>query len=101
MRPATCTSRKRTGPWKASRAKARLIMAVDNLPCELPREASESFSRALTPFVKEMADADFSASFTALKLPDPIKKAVIVHRGGLCSGFRVYAEFCLGPNKPG
>jgi len=34
------------------------IMAVDNLPCELPREASHEFSRALlqhfiTPYVEE------------------------------------------------
>jgi alpha-aminoadipic semialdehyde synthase len=30
------------------------VLAVDNLPTELPIEASEHFSQALFPIVKEM-----------------------------------------------
>ena len=36
------------------------IMAVDNLPCELPRESSHEFSDSLYTFVPEIAKADFT-----------------------------------------
>jgi len=60
-----------------------LVMAVDILPSELPKESSEAFSDALYPYVKAVAEADFSADFEQLKLPAPLKKALIVHRGEL------------------
>ncbi|NJN64790.1 MAG: hypothetical protein HC882_07855, partial [Acidobacteria bacterium] len=34
-----------------------LVLAVDNLPCELPREASLSFGAALRPFIAALANA--------------------------------------------
>ena len=41
------------------------VMAVGNLPCELPREASETFSEALLPFVPGLAHADLTSSLQA------------------------------------
>ncbi|KAJ3340193.1 hypothetical protein HDU93_007283 [Gonapodya sp. JEL0774] len=35
------------------------IMSIDNLPTELPLEASEYFSQALSPFVREMISGNF------------------------------------------
>lgn len=59
------------------------VMAVDILPSELPREASIHFSEALKPYIKKMAETDFSVSFEDLSLPAPIKNAVVVHLGKL------------------
>ena len=69
------------------------IMAVDNLPCELPREASAHFSHILRDMVPDMARADFNAGFESLHLPSYLKKAVIVHRGELTPGYRYLQEF--------
>jgi saccharopine dehydrogenase (NAD+, L-lysine-forming) len=35
------------------------VMAIDNLPCEFPREASAAFSLELKAFVNDIASADF------------------------------------------
>lgn len=57
------------------------VMAVDNLPCEFPKESSEAFSNVLKKYVKIIALADFSVDFASLDLPYPIKKALILHNG--------------------
>ena len=67
--------------------KGPLVMAVDNLPTELPREASGAFGDALLPFVNAMAGCDYSSSFDRLDLPAEVKKAVIAHAGKLAPDF--------------
>ena len=57
------------------------LMTTDCLPCELSKEASESFTDALRPFVPAIASADLSASPRGL--PAPIQRAVILWRGEL------------------
>lgn len=75
------------------RGNGPVVMAVDNLPCELPREASGEFSRALKPFVHQMAKADFNSSFDQLELPDPIKKALILHLGEFTPEYTFMEKF--------
>jgi len=58
-----------------------VVLAVDNLPCELPRESSSAFSKILYDFVPEIAKADFTQDFDKLQLPPPIKKAIILYHG--------------------
>ncbi len=72
-----------------------VVMAVDILPSELPRDASNDFSRVLQPYLPALAAADYSASFEALALPPEIKRAVIVHRGELTPAYR-YLQQHLG-----
>jgi len=60
-----------------------VVLAVDNLPCELPVESSAEFGEALLPLVEPLARADWSRPFDELELPDPIRRGVIVHRGEL------------------
>lgn len=60
-----------------------VILAVDILPSELPREASVYFSGVLMDYVPAIADADYSVAFADLDLPSEIKRAVIVHQGEL------------------
>ncbi|MCP4574373.1 MAG: hypothetical protein GY838_18620 [bacterium] len=73
--------------------KGPVIMAVDNLPCELPREASQHFSTVLRDMVPALADADFQVDFAGLNLPSHLKKAVIAHRGQLAPDYRYLREF--------
>jgi alpha-aminoadipic semialdehyde synthase len=60
-----------------------VVMAVDNLPTELPREASTSFSESLRRFIPAIAKADYTVPFAELDLPEEVKKAVIVYQGKL------------------
>lgn len=71
-----------------------VIMAVDKLPTELPRQASESFGDALTPFLPALARADFTAPLEDLALPPELARAVIAHRGRLAPSF-AYLEPAL------
>jgi len=64
-----------------------VVLAVDILPAELPREASEEFSQTLAHFLPALAKADFSAPFESLSLPPELKSAVIIHRGKLTPDF--------------
>lgn len=70
-------------PREGWTGRGPVVLAVDNLPCELPAEASESFARALGPFVPALLDADWSLPFEKLELPRELKDAVIAHRGRL------------------
>lgn len=70
-----------------------VVMAVDILPSELPREASVDFSAVLREFIPEIAKADYSVDFEDLDLPPEIKRAVIVHKGELTPEYRYIEEF--------
>jgi alpha-aminoadipic semialdehyde synthase len=70
-----------------------VILAVYNLPCELPRESSAYFSNVLKKYVPAIARADYSVPFDSLKLPESIKNAVIVYRGELTPTYRYIEKF--------
>ncbi len=70
-----------------------VVLAVDNLPCELPRESSTSFGRSLMPFIPRIASADYTVDFEELSLPHEIKSAIIVYRGELTPEFRYLEEY--------
>ncbi len=70
-----------------------LVMAVDILPAELPRDSSDGFADVLVNFVKPIADADFNEHFDDLDLPKPIKKALILHNGELTPDYKYLEEF--------
>lgn len=63
------------------------VMAIDNLPCEFPKEASAEFSHVLKNYVYEIYHADFEKSFDELELSYPIKEALIVHKGKLTKDY--------------
>jgi len=69
-----------------------LMMAVDILPSELPRESSESFGAALEKFVPAIASADYTVAFNALDLPEEIKGAMILYQGKLTPKFQYIEE---------
>jgi alpha-aminoadipic semialdehyde synthase len=65
-----------------------VVMAVDNLPCEFPRESSRYFSSVLRDMVAGLAAADWTADFDQLDLPAHLKKAVVAHKGELTPAYR-------------
>ncbi len=69
-----------------------VVLAVDNLPCELPVEATRDFGDALLPYVAGLAGADRSVPFAELDLPAPLKRAVIAHRGQLTPDYAYLQE---------
>ena len=73
--------------------KGPVIMAVDNLPSELPRDASNYFSSVLKTIVPDLAAADWRASFEDLYLPEVLKRAVIVYQGRLTDDYRYLEEY--------
>lgn len=74
--------------------KGPVVLAVDNLPCELPKESSTFFSRILLPFIPEIANCNWDKKFEELELTYAIKKAVIVHKGELTPEYK-YLERSL------
>ena len=65
-----------------------VILAVEILPSELPREASAYFSNLLKSFIPDLAATDFRAEFEELNLPPPLQRAVICHHGALTPNYQ-------------
>jgi len=75
------------------------VLAVDNLPAELPRDASEHFGDSLFPFLADLTGADFSQPFERLALPAPLLDATVTHQSGLTPRYR-YLERFLHRERP-
>ncbi len=69
------------------------VMAVDNLPCEFSREASEEFSHVLVNFIPQIMQADFAQPFEKMELPFPLKKALILLNGRFTPEYEYMKEF--------
>ena len=70
-----------------------VIMAVDNLPCELPVEASVFFSSVLTGFIPALLKANIEAPFEKLDLPAELQRAVILHNGELTPEYKYLSKY--------
>lgn len=70
-----------------------VVLAVDKLPSEVPREASHAFGTVLLPFVAATAECDFTQPFEKLQLPAPFKKAVIAHQGHLTPDYHYLEKY--------
>lgn len=70
-----------------------VIMAVGNLPSELPLEASQHFSDSLIDFIPAMVKADYSVPFSQLLLPAPIKRAVILYNGEFTQDYEYMKQY--------
>ncbi len=68
-------------------------MAVDNLPCELAKDSSISFSNSLEPFIKEIIEANFDEDFENLKVSDIIKNAIICYKGKLTPNYKYIEKY--------
>lgn len=70
-----------------------VVLAIDNLPCELPRESSKYFSETLMQFIPSIVKEDFSVDFDSLDLPPEIKKAVILYHGKLTPDYQYINKY--------
>ncbi|SMC97976.1 alpha-aminoadipic semialdehyde synthase [Desulfocicer vacuolatum DSM 3385] len=70
-----------------------VVLAVDNLPCEIPNDSSTFFSNQLKPFVANILKADYASSLDESGLCPEIKKAVIVYNGQLTPGYQYLRKF--------
>ncbi len=73
-----------------------LVLAVDNLPCQLPAESSQHFGDALIRFLPALAACDFRVPASDLALPAELARAIVAHRGVLVPRFAWLASR-LGP----
>jgi alanine dehydrogenase len=71
-----------------------VMMTVDNLPCELPVEASVHFGDSLMRFVPALARCDWGRPCEDLGLPAALRAAVVAHQGRLTPGY-AYLERAL------
>ncbi|MFW9910912.1 MAG: hypothetical protein ACFFEU_00445 [Candidatus Thorarchaeota archaeon] len=76
-----------------------VVMAVDNLPAELPRESSTSFSETLLDYIPALAKTDFTVPFDNLELPKELKDAVIVYQGKLTNDYEYLKEYLSGEER--
>lgn len=70
-----------------------VILAVDKLPTELPREASAAFGASLLPFVPALAAADLTRPFAELDLPAALSRSLIAHGGALTPEFEYIRQY--------
>ncbi len=70
-----------------------VVMSVDNLPSELPKDASTYFSSILKTLIPGMISADFSNTFDDLNLPYEIKNAIIVYNGELVPQYQYLKKY--------
>lgn len=70
-----------------------VVMAVDNLPCEISREATEHFGDSLLRFVPALARCDWSKPLEELELPEELRRAVVVHKGQLAPRYAYLERF--------
>ncbi|MEN8152448.1 MAG: bifunctional lysine ketoglutarate reductase /saccharopine dehydrogenase family protein [Acidobacteriota bacterium] len=72
------------------------VMAVDNLPCEFPKESSREFSKVLKVYVNNICQENFGKDFDSLNLPGPIKSALILHNGKFTPDYTYIKKYLQG-----
>ncbi len=69
------------------------VMAVDNLPCEMPKDASRQFGDKLKAFFPALAQADFSRGYGSLDVPEEIRRGIILLNGTFAPAFEYMRDF--------
>ncbi|MDJ0782744.1 MAG: bifunctional lysine ketoglutarate reductase /saccharopine dehydrogenase family protein [Desulfosarcinaceae bacterium] len=69
-----------------------VLLAVDNLPCELPLDSSTFFSHQLSPLVPNILTANFDKPLEKSGLNHEVRKAVIVYNGQLTQEYAYLQE---------
>jgi alanine dehydrogenase len=70
-----------------------VVLAVYNLPAELPLESSTYFSGKLKEYIPALAASRFDETFAACGLSDVLKRACILYRGKLTPDFAYLGEY--------
>uniref|UniRef100_A0A7C4U8D3 Alanine dehydrogenase n=1 Tax=candidate division WOR-3 bacterium TaxID=2052148 RepID=A0A7C4U8D3_UNCW3 len=70
-----------------------VVVAVDILPSELPRDASIYFSGILKSFLPKIIEAKYPEDFKNCTLPEFLKNGVIVYRGELTEKYKYIEKY--------
>jgi alpha-aminoadipic semialdehyde synthase len=79
---------KREVNWDTVNAPGVLLLAVDNLPTEIPVDATNYFGDSLLPWIESLVKTDVSVPFEEQELPLPLKNAVLTSHGALTPGYQ-------------
>ena len=75
------------------------VLAVGNLPCELPMEASAFFSSVLHRYIPALAEMKLDAPFSECHLPPELKRSIILWRGEFTPPFTYMRDFVAKGGK--
>jgi alpha-aminoadipic semialdehyde synthase len=70
-----------------------VVLAVDNLPAEIPNDSSTFFSKQLSPFLPSLLEADFAKPLEHSGLCPELQRAVIVYKGQLTPSYSYLEKF--------
>jgi len=70
-----------------------VIMAVDILPSELPRDSSRHFGDSLMPFLKQMAELDPSVPIERAEIQPEIRAACLIWGGRITPDYEFLEDF--------
>ena len=70
-----------------------VILEIDNLPCELPKESSSIFSSVLEHFIPRLVEIDFSAPSEKVNIHPEIKRATILYKGELTPDYKYLLKY--------
>lgn len=73
--------------------KGVIVVGRDNLPCEIPKDASRSFSEALVDFVPMLIAAHKQGTLNEAQLPQELQHALILHNGKLTQNYTYINKF--------
>ena len=69
------------------------ILAVDNLPAELPKDSSEEFSKLVRDYVYQVSAHGVKDITNHIAIPREIRKAVLVQKGKFVEGYKYMKKF--------
>jgi len=70
-----------------------IVVGRDNLPCEIPKDASTSFGEVLADFVPDLLIAHSTGKLKVIELPKEIQTALILHDGNLTKDYTYIKKF--------
>ena len=69
-----------------------LVCSIDNMPTQIPREATDFFGSLLFPYVGDLLKSDATKPFTELKTSPVVHRAVIASNGELTPDYKYIAD---------
>ncbi|CAD6199885.1 unnamed protein product [Caenorhabditis auriculariae] len=64
-----------------------LVCSIDNMPAQMPIEATEQFGNLLYPYVKDIMKCATNKAFDSLQCRDEVKNAIITDSGSLTPNY--------------
>lgn len=70
-----------------------VVLAVDNLPCEVARESSTFFSNILVKYFNTFSKTDFSKNYENVNIIDDLKRSIILYKGEFPDGYKYLEKY--------